>query len=92
MAYLSGDSGRAASLLGAADAVLESVGGRLPAPIAAEYDEALRAARRSLGQEAFARTWGQGAAMTFEESIDFAINADADRVPAASPEATQGRS
>src|SRR4029434_4494266 len=50
----------AARLFGTADAILESIGGRLPGFQSLGYDAALADTQSALGREAFQRCWDEG--------------------------------
>jgi predicted ATPase/class 3 adenylate cyclase len=60
---------RAARLLGAAEALRELLGARLPAAERAQYERRRAVARAGLGEEAFAAAWAQGRAMTLEQAV-----------------------
>jgi tetratricopeptide (TPR) repeat protein len=68
---------RAARLFGAAEA-LRRVGGIYAAPSGerAEYEDALTAARATLGEAAFAAAWADGARMTMEQACAYALQDD----------------
>jgi tetratricopeptide (TPR) repeat protein len=65
---------RAATLIGAAEALREVLGAPLPPNYQEEYDRSVAATRQALDEEAFAAAWEQGRALTWEEAIDFALN------------------
>jgi tetratricopeptide (TPR) repeat protein len=68
---------RAARLFGAAEA-LRRAGGIYAAPPGerAEYEDALTAARATLGEAAFAAAWAEGARMTMEQACIDALQDD----------------
>jgi non-specific serine/threonine protein kinase len=70
------DPVRAARLWGAAEALRESLGLPLPPSEREEYDRCLAATRASMGEEAFADAWAAGRAMTLEEGIRCALEAE----------------
>jgi predicted ATPase/DNA-binding SARP family transcriptional activator len=69
----SGSEAQATRLLGAAEALAEAVGARLPAAAQASYQEQVAALRRAMGAEAFAATWAEGRTMSLEKAIDDAL-------------------
>ena len=78
-----GEPRRAARLLGAAEVLLESAG----VPVYAQVDLELRqrvanAAREELGEQAWSTALDEGRAMSFEEAVTYARDADED-LPAA---------
>ena len=67
-----GEPGRAARLLGAAEALLETAG----IPLYAQVDRGLHqrvaeAAREQLGERAWTEAWDKGRAMSFEEAVAY---------------------
>lgn len=86
MAASRGEPRRAAWLLGAAEALLESVG----VPLYAQVDRELRrrvtdAARERLGERAWTAALDEGRAMSFEEAVAYARDGD-EGLPAARTE------
>lgn len=76
LAWIAGaadDVGRAARLLGAADAVWTSIPSCLPDPMRSRRDVCAKRARASLGHALFERLRRQGAAMSREEAIAYAL-------------------
>ncbi len=72
-----GEPRRAARLLGAADALLETTG--LPIYVTTDHDLHQRvasAARKNLGEKAWTLAWGEGWAMNFEEAVEYALGED----------------
>ena len=64
----------AARLLGSAAALVEEVGiGE--AWVAGDREEALNLARAQLGEAAFSQAWDEGARLTLDEAMDFALEA-----------------
>ncbi|HEX2293935.1 MAG TPA: tetratricopeptide repeat protein [Actinomycetota bacterium] len=63
----------AARLIGAADRAREELGTPLPDAEKVAYNRYLAAAQEALGDEAFARAWAEGRAMTLEEAADYAL-------------------
>ncbi len=59
----------AARLCGAAAALREDMGWPLPPAKRAKHDRTVAAARRALGEEAFAAAWVRGHALSLEEAI-----------------------
>src|SRR5436190_1597785 len=64
---------RAATLFGSVDRLLESMTAVLSGDERQVYDQNLAIARSSLNEEAFARTWSEGRAMSTEQAIEFAL-------------------
>jgi predicted ATPase/uncharacterized protein HemY len=64
---------RGAELLGAADALLESVGAQLNPADRAEYERCLGNLHEQLSVEAFAAAWKDGQAMTPEQVTEYAL-------------------
>jgi predicted ATPase/class 3 adenylate cyclase len=64
-----GDDRRAARLLGAAEALRDSIGAPVPPADRPEYDQTLAAVRRELDETAFRAAWAQGRAMSLEEAM-----------------------
>jgi hypothetical protein len=64
---------RAVRLLGAAEALCETLGRTLPAAVAAEYERTMEAAHAALSEEAFAAIWEAGRAMTVEQAVAYAL-------------------
>jgi len=67
---------RAARLLGAADALCQEIGKRLPVAVPEEYERTIRRARAILGEEALAAAWEQGRATPLEQAIEDALRDD----------------
>jgi non-specific serine/threonine protein kinase len=64
---------RAGQLLGAMLALRERLGYSVLSPLLREDEPTIRQAREVLGEEAWQRTQAEGAAMTFEEAIAYAL-------------------
>jgi len=64
---------RAARLFGAADVLLGEIGARPGSADRTESEHDLLVARRTLGDEAFARVWREAWAMTLEQVIAYAL-------------------
>ncbi|HLY23993.1 MAG TPA: LuxR C-terminal-related transcriptional regulator [bacterium] len=65
---------RAAVLFGAADALFQSLGGRLPLwADESEHDRHVAAARSKMGPAAFAAADGRGRAMTVDQALEYAL-------------------
>jgi predicted ATPase/DNA-binding SARP family transcriptional activator len=67
---------RAARLRGAAESLREALHAPLPPHEQGEYDRHRTALREALGEEAFARAWAAGRAMTPEEATGEALEMD----------------
>ncbi|HLY26500.1 MAG TPA: hypothetical protein VKQ72_09185, partial [Aggregatilineales bacterium] len=77
-AELDEDPERAARLWGAAEVQRQAIGCR-PAPAARATRERLTtAASEQLGEEAFDAAWAEGQAMTMEQAIELALQAQVD--------------
>jgi tetratricopeptide (TPR) repeat protein len=68
-----GQAERAAQLLGAAEGLREAVRSSLPLRDRADHECAASGARAALGEEAFARAWAEGQAMTREQAVAQAL-------------------
>jgi predicted ATPase/DNA-binding SARP family transcriptional activator len=75
-----GQMERAARLLGAAEALCETLGRTPPAADVTEYERTREAARAVLTAEAFATAWEQGRAMTLEQAVVYALEEEAANV------------
>jgi tetratricopeptide (TPR) repeat protein len=60
---------KAARLLGAAEAVRETIGAPLPPVERSDHDRHVAAVHARLSEEAFAAAWAKGRAMTLEQAI-----------------------
>jgi hypothetical protein len=68
-----GDAGRAALLLGAADALRRSASTPVPPVMTTSVDELTAAARAVLGDGAFDEQWMAGQALTPEDAVAIAL-------------------
>ncbi len=68
-----GQPERAVRLLGAADALRQSIGVPVAPLLAPEYDDLLAAERAQLGDERFAALYVEGEAMTQAQALDYAL-------------------
>jgi tetratricopeptide (TPR) repeat protein len=68
-----GDAGRAALLLGAADALRRSAFTPVPPVMTTTVDELAAAARAVLGDGTFDEQWTAGHALTAEDAVDIAL-------------------
>jgi predicted ATPase/class 3 adenylate cyclase/DNA-binding CsgD family transcriptional regulator len=59
----------AACLLGAAEALRESIGAPIPPVYRADYERSVTATRASLGEKVFAKAWAEGRTMTPEQAL-----------------------
>ncbi len=73
MAVRGGQAEHAARLLGAAEALLDTIGGKLDVTDRAEYEAGLAAIRSQLDTATFERAWAEGRALTPEEAIELAL-------------------
>ncbi len=69
-----GQPDRAAGLLGAAEAVRETIGALLPPVERADYERNVDALRATLSEPKFTNAWGQGRAMILEQAIEYALS------------------
>ena len=61
-------------VLGAVEALLESIGAVLDIVVREPYERAVAAARAELGDEAFEKAWQEGRAMSMEQAIQYALH------------------
>ncbi len=73
MAMETGQPESAARLLGAAEAVRQAIGARLPPVERADYEATVQATRAALGDEAFAAARAAGLALTLEQVVAEAL-------------------
>jgi hypothetical protein len=64
---------RAVRLLGAAEAVCQTLGRTLPIGVKEEYERTVEAAHAAPREEAFAAIWEAGRAMTPEQAVAEAL-------------------
>jgi predicted ATPase/DNA-binding SARP family transcriptional activator len=69
-------SERAARLFGAAEGLRELSGAPLAAADRAEHDRSVAAVRTALGEAAFTAAWAAGRALSLEQAVAQALNAD----------------
>jgi len=69
LAAAEGEAVRAARLLGAAEALRETIGAPLLPPDLPDYQQTVAAVRASLAVEVFAEHWAKGRALTLEEAV-----------------------
>jgi hypothetical protein len=77
LAGLAGSQGKAervARLWGAAESCCARTGMTIPPPTLARYEEPRSEARAELGEDAWTAAWGQGQAMSLEETIAYALD------------------
>ena len=67
---------RSALLFGAADALYPPLRFEMSARERVEHDQAVAAARAVLGEDAFAKAWAEGQAMSLEEAVAYALGDD----------------
>jgi hypothetical protein len=77
LAGAQGQPGCGAQLWGAADALREALGAPRPPNEIGECEQAFVALRSTLGEEGFAAAWAAGRALSLEEAIALALEADA---------------
>jgi hypothetical protein len=63
-------------LWGAAERISQSIGSPIPAPLRTITDHYLPAVRQSLGDEAFAAAYAEGAQMTPDAAVAYALRHD----------------
>ncbi len=73
VALAAGQHVRAATILGAIDALSREHSFQLPGPHRLDYERAVIAARASVSPEGFQAAWESGQTMTLSETIDFAL-------------------
>jgi predicted ATPase/DNA-binding SARP family transcriptional activator/Tfp pilus assembly protein PilF len=81
LAARQGQSERAVRLLGAAEALCQTLVRTPPAGDAAEYERTVAAAHTALSEEAFASVWEQGRAMTLEQAVGYALERESVSAP-----------
>jgi hypothetical protein len=74
LAIREGDAARSARLVGAAEAVNPYMRSLLPPDQLADLDASLATARAVLGEEAFARAWAEGQAMSLKAAVEHALH------------------
>jgi hypothetical protein len=65
---------QAARLLGAAEALRESINSHMTDDERVEYDREVSALRAQMAETAFVSAWAEGRAMTMEQAIAEALN------------------
>jgi hypothetical protein len=65
---------RAARLLGAAEALCQTLGRTPPLTDPGQYAHTVDSARDALGEEAFAAAWEKGRAMSLERMVEYALS------------------
>ena len=78
VAEAEGQPKRATKLLGAVDVLLERIDASLDPAERAGFDRTLAAARAQLDETTFNREWATGRAMTLEQTIKYALEANHD--------------
>lgn len=76
LAQALGDPLRSARLAGAAQTVREATSHALPPDQKETHERTLAAARAALSEEAFIAAWNAGRAMTLEQAVEYALEAD----------------
>jgi predicted ATPase/class 3 adenylate cyclase len=64
---------KAARLLGAADALVQTAGAAWQNDDRVPYDRGLELARAQLGEDAFEKVWQEGRAMSMEQAVEYAL-------------------
>jgi predicted ATPase/DNA-binding SARP family transcriptional activator len=72
--YDQGRPERAAQLLGAAEAIRESLGAPIPLALRADYNALVSVIQANLGESVFTRAWAAGRALTPEQAVALALN------------------
>ena len=88
LAWVAGERGeaeRAATLLGAADAVYRSIPGTLLPMYRADHDRCQAGASSRLGERAYRAAFGRGSGMTKDEAAEYALGPE--QAPASPPRA-----
>jgi len=73
------DRDKAARLFGAADALRRSIGYQRFALHQSGYDAAVTALRASMGEAAFGLAWDEGAALTLDDAVNYALRGRGER-------------
>jgi hypothetical protein len=71
-----GQPGRAARLLGAAEALRETLGFAVPPVDRCAHEQVVATARAGLGEERFATAWAEGRAMSLHEAMALALKSE----------------
>ena len=90
LAVAQGHGIRAARLLGAVEALRETIHAPLPPANQADYARKVSAARAALGEQAFGAAWAEGRAMTLDQAIGEAMIAAETVQQAALPSTNHG--
>jgi predicted ATPase/DNA-binding SARP family transcriptional activator len=77
---LTGRAGEASKLLGAAEALRESLGVGLAPAEQATHDQTVAAVREALGEKRFSAAWRQGRELALDEAIAYALAEEGARV------------
>ena len=77
MLALTGRAEEASRLLGAAEALRESLGVGLAPAERATHDETVAALAQALGEERFSAVWRQGRELALDEAIAYALEEEA---------------
>ncbi len=76
LAAARGNPMRVAKLLGAIEELFVTMGARMPPVARVEYGKNAATARAQLGEATFNAAWAEGRAMTLEQAIEYALEAD----------------
>jgi predicted ATPase len=79
LACMKGEAGRAARLLGTAEALREAIHVPVPPAYRAEYERDISLTRSTLGEETFKDEWTQGRAMRLEQAIAYALVTESEK-------------
>jgi hypothetical protein len=72
-AWATADASRAATLLGAAEALRESLGGKLEGVELAQHERALSAVRSRVDPSALSEAWNTGHRLSLDEAVQLAL-------------------
>lgn len=83
-------AGRAASLLGAASALRETLGACQQPDLQLHLDQLIEPAREKVGLAAFTDAWSYGRALSYDDAIALALDANRDDIPAVTVDGGEG--
>ena len=89
IASAQGQATRATRLFGAAEALRERVGAAPHLPWRSVHERQMEAAWVALGEAAFEKAWAEGRTLTLDQTIAYALAAEEEATPAATPAAAK---
>jgi hypothetical protein len=76
-----GEAEKAGRLWGASHGIREAIGSPLPPSERTRYKREIEMVRTQLDDEAFDRAWAEGHAMTTEQAVGYALEANSQEAP-----------